>query len=117
MRRCNKIRDTRVEDWRYSLSKISIANILSRGISFKKFHLLSTWFTGPEFLGSNNHGYDFEGLKDKTVCYEVRIETAQDHKGNVNASVSNVYTKSLLPNQYFGNSIRHGPKSNDMCRG
>ena len=69
MRRCNEIRvKTKVEDWRHIHSEINIADILSRGISFNKFHLLSTWFTGPEFLLFNNQNYDFRGLKDKTVC-------------------------------------------------
>ena len=96
MRRCNEIRvKTKIEDWRHIHSEINIADILSRGISFNKFHLLSTWFTGPEFLLFNNQNYDFRGLKDKTVCDEVYIETADDHKGNV--SVSNVYTKSVSP--------------------
>ena len=68
MPRSNEIRvNTRVDDWRYIPSETNIADILSRGISFDKFHLLSTWFTDPEFLVSNNQNYDFEGLKDKTV--------------------------------------------------
>ena len=55
MRRCNEIQvNTRVRDWRYISSKINIADILSRGIWLYKSHLLNTWFTGPEFLVSNN---------------------------------------------------------------
>ena len=54
-RRCNKIQvNTRVEDWRYIASEISIADILSHGMSFDKFQILTTCFTGPEFLISNN---------------------------------------------------------------
>ena len=69
IRRCNEIREkTKVKDWRNIHSEINIADILSGGISFNKFHLLSTWFTGPEFLLFNNQNYDFRGLKDKTVC-------------------------------------------------
>ena len=114
MRRCNEIRvNTRVDDWRYIPSEINIADVLSRGVSFDKFHL-STWFTGPEFLVSNNQNYDFEGLKDKTACDEVRIETAEDHKGNnVNVSVSNVSTKSVSPPPIFWEYY----SSNDMSHG
>ena len=55
MRRCNEIQvNTRAQDWRYISSKINIADFLSRGIWLYKFCLLSTWFTGPEFLVSNN---------------------------------------------------------------
>ena len=49
-RRCNKIQvNTRV-----IASEISIADILSHGMSFDKFQILTTCFTGPEFLISNN---------------------------------------------------------------
>ena len=62
MQQCNDIRvNTRVEDCKYIPSKINIADILSHGISFGKFHLLSTWITGLEFLVSNNQNYNFEG--------------------------------------------------------
>ena len=91
----------RIEDCRYIPSEINVADILSRGISFDKFHLLSTWFTGPEFLVSNNQNYDFEGLEEKIVCDEVRIETVEDHKGNVNVNASNVNTKSISPSPIF----------------
>ena len=102
MRRCNKIRvNTRVEDWRYIPSKLNIADILPRGISFDKFYLLSTWFRGPELLVSNNQNYNFGGLKNKNVCNEVCIETAEDHSGNVNISVFNVNTKSVSPPSVF----------------
>ena len=67
MRRWNGMRvNTRVKDWIYIPSQINIADTLSRGISFDKFHLLSTWFAGPEFLVSNNQNYGSEGLMDKT---------------------------------------------------
>ena len=102
MRRCNEIRvNTRVENCRYIPSEINIADILSRGVLFDKFHLLSTWFAGLEFLVSNNQNYNFEGLKDKTVCDEVSIETAEDYKGNVNVNVFNVNTKSVSPPPLF----------------
>ena len=115
MRRCNEIRvNTRVEDWRYIPSEINIGDIVSRGVSFDKFHLLSTCFTDPEFLVSNNQNYNFEGLKDKSVCDEVRIETAEDHKRNCNVSVFNVITNSVSAPPIFSEFIRHGTKSNDM---
>ena len=53
--------NARVEDWRYSPSEINIADALSRGVPLDKFHLLSSWFTGPEFLVSTNQNYNFEG--------------------------------------------------------
>ena len=115
MHQCNNIRvNTSVEDCKYIPSEINIADVLSRGISFDKFHLLSTWFTGIEFLVSNNQNYNFEGLKDKTVCDEVRIKTAEDHKGNGNVSVFNVNTNSVSPPPIFLEFICHGPKSKDM---
>ena len=115
MQRCSEIWvSTRVEDWRYIPSEINIADILLRGVSFDKFHLLSTWFTGWEFLIFNNQNCNFEGLNDKTVCDEVCIETAEDHKGNGNVSAFNVNTNSVSPPPTFSEFIRHGSKSNDM---
>ena len=102
MQQCNEIRvNTGVEDWRYIPSEINISDILSRGISFHKFHLLGAWLTGPEFLVSSNQNYDFEGLRNKTTFDEVRIETAKDQKGDANISVSNVNTKSVSPPPIF----------------
>ena len=48
--------------------------------------VLSTWFTGPEFLASNNQDYDFEGVKGETLCDEVLIKTVEDQESNVNVS-------------------------------
>ena len=89
MQRCNEIRvnvRVEVEVCRFIPSEINIAYILSGGVSFGKFHLLSTWFTGPEFLASNNQDYDFEGVKEETLCDEVLIKTVEDQESNVNVS-------------------------------
>ena len=67
MRRWNGIRvNTRIKDWIYIPSQINIADTFSRGISFDKFHLLSTWFAGSAFLVSSNQNYGSESLMDKT---------------------------------------------------
>ena len=102
MQRCNEIQmNTRAEDWTYIPSEINIAYILSCDISFGKFHLFGVWFTGPEFLVSNNPNYDFEGLRDKTVFDEVCIETAEDQKGNVDISASVNISQSISPPPIF----------------
>ena len=55
LRRCNEIRgNTRVEDWRSSPWKINIVDILSHGVSFDRFLILSNWFTGLTVLIYNN---------------------------------------------------------------
>ena len=103
MRICNEIQvNTRVEDCRYILSEIDIADILSRDVSFDKFNLLSTWFADPEFLVSNDQNHHFEGLRDKTVYDEVRIKTVEDHESNVTVSVSDIIKpKSISPPPIF----------------
>ena len=99
VQRCNESQvNTIVEDWRYIPSEISIADILSHGVSFNKYY---TWFTGPEFSISNNQNHDFKGLKDETVCDEVYIETVEDHESNVNVSISSVNTKRVSPTPIF----------------
>ena len=103
MRICNEIQvNTRVEDCRYILSEIDIADILSRDVSFDKFNLLSTWFADPAFLVSNDQNHHFEGLRDKTVYDEVRIKTVEDHESNVTVSVSDIIKpKSISPPPIF----------------
>ena len=55
LRRCNEIHgNTRVEDWGHISLEINIVDILSHGVSFDKFLILSNWFTGPKFLIYNN---------------------------------------------------------------
>ena len=115
MTRYNKIRvNTRIEDWRYIPSEINIVDILSSVISFNKFHLLSTWFTGPEILVSNNHNCNFKGLKDKTACDKYVSKLLMTTMATSKLAYSMLTQKALVPHQYFGNIIRYGPKSNDI---
>ena len=116
LRRCNEIHgNTRVEDWGHISLEINIVDILSHGVSFDKFLILSNWFTGPKFLIYNNQNYNFEGLKG--VCDELRIETVEDYESNGNIAYPTLTQQVLDSHQYLRNFICHIPKSKNISHG
>ena len=65
MRRCNEIRqNTNVEDWNYIPTDLNIADVLSRGILLENPDVLSSWFTGPNFMKEASSIYNFESSEN-----------------------------------------------------
>ena len=64
-RRCNKIRqNTNVEDWNYIPTDLNTADVLSRGILLENPNVLSSLFTGPNFMREASSIYNFESSEN-----------------------------------------------------
>ena len=65
IRRCNEIRqNTNVEDWNYIHTDLNIADVLSQGILLANPDMLSSWFTGPNFMKEASSIYNFESSEN-----------------------------------------------------
>ena len=65
MRRSNEIRqNTNVEDWNNITTDLNIADVLSREILLENPDVLSSWFTGPNFMKEASSIYNFESSEN-----------------------------------------------------
>ena len=88
MRRCNKIRqNTNVEDWNYIHTDLNIADALSLGILLENPDVLSSWFTGSNFMKEASSIYNFES--SETVSNTTETATANPYQE------LNVYTSEV----------------------
>ena len=90
MRRCNGIRqNTNVEDWNNIPTDLNIADVFSRGILLENLDVLSSWFTGPNFMKEAISIYNFESSEnDRNTTETATVNRYQE---------PNVYTSEVKP--------------------
>ena len=63
--RCNEIRQNANKvDWNYIPTDLNIADVLSPGILLENPDVLSSWFTGPNFMEEASSIYNFESSEN-----------------------------------------------------
>ena len=94
IRRCNEIRqNANVEDWNHIPTDLNIADFLSRGILLENSDMLSSWFTGPNFIKQASSIYNFDSNENgRNTTETAAINQYQD----LNVYISEV--KSTVPN-------------------
>ena len=98
MRRCNEIRqNTNVEDWNYIPTDLNIADVLSRGILLENPDVLSSWFTGPNFMKDASSIYSFESGENDRNTTETTVANPYQELNVYTSEVKSAVTNTSRP--------------------
>ena len=106
MRRCNEIRqNTNVEDWNYIPTDLNIADVLSRGILLENPDVLSSWFTGPNFMKEASSIYNFESTENERNTIETATANPYQklnvYTSEVKSAVTNTSRTTIFWEYYY----------------